>query len=238
MKTLAHLAILIAVMLPATALAQSPPPSAPAAPDAALTARLSAFLTDVLAGHLPATGVSDKMKAAFTPDVIAKVDAELSPLGAFQTLKFVSQDTAQGFKRYHYNAVFAKGEQPLLFVLDDAGNIAGFFSDTPAPTSMTTNAPDPALTARFNAFLTAVLAGHAPATGLSEKMKAAFTPDFIAQVDAGFAPLGTFKTLQFVSQDTVQGYKRYHYNGVFDKGTQPLMFVVDAAGNIAGFFAE
>ncbi len=69
-------------------------------------------------------------------------------------------------------------------------------------------------------------------------MKAGFTPDLISQVNALFAPLGAFKSLQFVSQDSAQGFQRYHYIAVFDKGTRPLLFVLDSSGNIAGFFKD
>lgn len=103
------------------------------------------------------------------------------------------------------------------------------------PAAAQTGAPSSALTARFTAFLSDVLAGHLPATGLSDAMKTGFTPQLISQVDAMFAALGSFQRLQFVRQDAVGAYQRYHYVAVFDKGSQPLMFVLDTNGNIAGF---
>lgn len=130
--------LMIAVILAAFALPQAGNADQPAAaasaapvgpPDAALTARFSAFLSDVLAGRLPPSGVSDRMKAAFTPDMLAEVDTLFAPLGTFQTLQFAREDTVQGFQRYHYIAVFDKGTQALMFVLDSNGNIAGFFKD-------------------------------------------------------------------------------------------------------------
>lgn len=122
--------VLLAVALPVPrCVAADQPAASQTAPDSALTARFAAFLTGVLAGHLPATGVSDKMKAAFTPDLLSQVDTLFAPLGGFKSLQFVSQDSAQGFQRYHYIAVFDRGTQPLLFVLDSSGNIAGFFKD-------------------------------------------------------------------------------------------------------------
>lgn len=113
-----------AALLLATALIGATP-----APDAALTSRFATFLTDVLGGSLPATGVTKEMTAAFTPEIIEQVQSNLSPLGAFKQLQFVREDDVQGYQRYHYNAVFAKGNQPLMFVVDSNGNIAGFFSD-------------------------------------------------------------------------------------------------------------
>ena len=124
--------VLLAVALPAPrCVAADQPAASQTAPDSALTARFAAFLTGVLAGHLPATGVSDQMKAAFTPDLVSQVDTLFASLGTFKSLQFVSQDSAQGFQRYHYIAAFDKGTQPLLFVLDSSGNIAGFFKDQP-----------------------------------------------------------------------------------------------------------
>jgi hypothetical protein len=122
----------------------------------------------------------------------------------------------------------------LLFVV---GLVFPAFSPALADQSATsqTSAPPSALTAQLTAFLTDVLAGRLPATGISDQMKSALTPALIAQIGGAFAPLGKFQKLQFVRQDTVQGYQRYHYVAVFDKGTQGLIFVVDSNGNIAGF---
>jgi len=67
-------------------------------------------------------------------------------------------------------------------------------------------------------------------------MAAAMTPDSISQVAAAFAPLGELRSLTFRGQDTVQGYRRYHYTGAFAGGqTQPMTMVLDANGKIAGF---
>ncbi len=124
-------AAMIALAIPQPAGAQASPAPAPtaSAPDPALTARFAAFLTDMLAGKLPATGLSAKMQGAFTPELISQVDSNLAPLGAFQKLQFVSQDSVQGFQRYHYVGVFANGMQPLMFVLNSSNDIDGFFKD-------------------------------------------------------------------------------------------------------------
>ncbi len=125
------LSLLMGFTLPPSRLVAADQPAAvqSAAPSTALTARFTAFLTDVLAGRLPATGLSDAMKAGFTPQLISQVDGLFTPLGSFHQLQFVRQDTLDGYQRYHYVAVFDKGSQPLLFVLDSSGNIAGFFKD-------------------------------------------------------------------------------------------------------------
>jgi hypothetical protein len=121
--------VVLASLGPARAAADQPATTAPAAPDAALTARFSSFLTDVLAGRAPATGISYPMKAALTPDMLSQIDADMRPLGAFQKLQYVREDTAQGYARYHYIGVFANGTLPLMFITDSNGNIAGFFKD-------------------------------------------------------------------------------------------------------------
>jgi hypothetical protein len=122
------LVIALAALMPGHAAAQ-PAPAPAASPDAALTARFSTFLTDVLAGSLPSTGISDAMKTAFTPSVVSQVQGLFGPLGSFQKLQYVREDAAQGYQRYHYTAVFEKGTAPLIFILDSSGNIAGFFKD-------------------------------------------------------------------------------------------------------------
>ena len=121
----------LALAMPQVAFAQASPSPAPAASasESAMTARFTEFLTDVIAGKLPPTGISEMMKTKFTPDLVAQVDKNLAPLGAFQGIKFVRQDSAQGYQQYHYVATFAKGTLPLLFVVDSDGNIAGFFKD-------------------------------------------------------------------------------------------------------------
>ncbi len=83
-----------------------------------------------------------------------------------------------------------------------------------------------------------MLAGRVPATGLTDAMKSGLTPQMLSQIDSSFAPLGAFQRLQFVRQDTIEGYQRYHYAAIFARGTQPLMFVLDAGGNLAGFFKD
>jgi hypothetical protein len=106
------------------------------------------------------------------------------------------------------------------------------------PTNSTASAPDSALTSRFTAFFKQVLAGHAPGGNISPQMKSGLTPQLISQIDGAFASYGTFRRLDFVHQDSLQGYQRYHYTAVFDKGSQGLMFVVDSNGTIAGFFQD
>jgi Protein of unknown function (DUF3887) len=121
---------LMALGAPCTAIAdQSAPPAPAVTADPALTTRFTTFFSGVLAGSLPASGVTDAMKTAFTPDAMNQLKNQLAPLGAFQKLQFSREDSVQGYTRYHYVAVFDKGTFPVIFVIDSNANIAGFFAD-------------------------------------------------------------------------------------------------------------
>lgn len=111
-------------------------------------------------------------------------------------------------------------------------------ADPPGAAPAAAPTPDNALTARFAAFMTSVIGGQLPATGVTETMKSAFTPSAMSELKTAFAPLGNFQKLEFTREDSVQGYERYHYIAIFDKGTQPVIFVLDSNRNIAGFFAD
>lgn len=108
----------------------------------------------------------------------------------------------------------------------------------PPATAQPAPPPNSALTARFTSFFKNVLAGHTPSSGVTDQVKQGLTPDLLAQIDGTFASLGKFKKLQFVRQDSGQGYQRYHYTAMFDNGTQDVLFVLDSNGLIAGFFKD
>ena len=124
----------------------------------------------------------------------------------------------------------------LLFFVIGAVAASPVFAQQP-PTNA---APPPgnALTARFNSFFTDILAGRAPSTNVSPEVRSGLTPQLVSQIRSSFASLGTFRHLQYVRQDQVQGYRRFHYSAVFDKGNQGVMFVVDANNTIVGFFQD
>jgi hypothetical protein len=204
------------------------------APAGVMTARFTTFLSDILAGRVPSQ-ISPTMKAD-SSTLIAKVQSALKPLGTFKKLEFVSQDTMQGYHQYHYTAVFAKGVQPVMFVTDASGTIAGFFEDQPP--AKAGPPPADALTATFTAFLTDILAGRMPYAKMSEAMRTGMTPSLMSQIRGSLSALGTFERLRFVSHETVQGYQRYHYSASFDQGSEPLLFVTDSTGAIAGFFDD
>lgn len=95
---------------------------------------------------------------------------------------------------------------------------------------------DPAITQRFEAFLEGLLGGKVDPSQLSAAMKQAMTPEAVGQIASTFAPYGAFSHLEFRSRDVVGGYTRYHYDAVFAAKTQPMMFVLDSGGLIAGWF--
>ncbi len=126
-------ALLLALALPAAAIAQADQPTnstaSASAPDSALTSRLTSFFKQVLAGHVPSGNVSSQLKSGLTPQLISQIDGAFVSFGTFRRLDFVRQDSMQGYQRYHYTAVFDKGSQGIMFVLDSNGTIAGFFQD-------------------------------------------------------------------------------------------------------------
>lgn len=75
-----------------------------------------------------------------------------------------------------------------------------------------------------------------PSGNLSPKLKSGLTPQLFAQLRNSVSSYGTFRRLEFVSQDSVQEYQRYRYTAVFDNGSQGFMFVTDSSGDIVGFF--
>ncbi|HEY1867619.1 MAG TPA: hypothetical protein VGG70_04930 [Candidatus Cybelea sp.] len=90
-------------------------------------------------------------------------------------------------------------------------------------------------TAMFTSFITDVLAGRVP-SNISETMRS--QSEGLTQVRDAFAKFGTFKRLQYVREDNLQGYHRYHYSAVFTKSTQHVVFVTDSNGTIVGFFED
>ena len=202
---------------------------------AATTTHFTSFFRSVLAGHTP-SGISSAMRSGFTPSMKKQIDDSFASFGTFRHLQYVSQDSMQGYHRYHYLAVFDKGQPGVVFVTDSSGTIVGFFQDSVAASPGPP--PDPALTNRFNTFLQDILARRVPTTTMIPQLRSSLTPTAISQLAQSFASLGSFKDLTYLSHDTLQGYQRYHYRANFTNGSQPLMFVVDSAGAMAGFFKD
>jgi hypothetical protein len=108
----------------------------------------------------------------------------------------------------------------------------------PPPASMSEPPPDSALGARFNSFFGQVIAGHVPRGNVSPQVQTSLTAQLLARIDSAFAGFGPFRRLQYVSHDNMEGYERYHFLAVFEKGSQGFMFIVDSNGTIAGFFED
>ena len=96
-------------------------------------------------------------------------------------------------------------------------------------------APSGPPTASFTTFITDIIAGRIP-TNISENMNS--QSEGLSRARQAFAQLGTFKRLQFVREDNMQGYRRYHYTAIFQKSSLHLVFVTDEEGTIVGFFPD
>ncbi|HEX3368704.1 MAG TPA: hypothetical protein VHS56_03935 [Candidatus Cybelea sp.] len=90
-------------------------------------------------------------------------------------------------------------------------------------------------TATFTTFITDIIAGRIP-RNISESMNS--QSEGLSRARDAFAQLGTFKRLQYVREDNMQGYRRYHYTAIFQKSSLHVVFVVDSEGTIVGFFPD
>jgi hypothetical protein len=97
-------------------------------------------------------------------------------------------------------------------------------------------APVGGMTPRFTTFLSDVLAGRVPGD-VSETLKSQ-SSTMLTQARSDLGKFGEFRRLQYVRQDSSQGYEQYHYVAVFDKGSQPVVFVTNSSGIIYGFFQD
>jgi hypothetical protein len=168
--------------------------------------------------------------------MLTQVRSDLGKFGEFRRLQYVRQDMSQGYRQYHYVAVFDKGSQPVVFVTNSSGVIYGFFQDQPTPKEA--GPPSSSLTRTFSGFFTDVLAGRVPSASMSATMRSGLTPSMMSRIRGSFASLGAFVGLRFVKHDTTQGYQGYHYSAVFQNGSQPIVFVTDSSGTIVGFFQD
>jgi hypothetical protein len=205
-----------------------------AAPGGVMTAHFTTFLADVLAGRVPAD-ISETLKSQ-SSTMLTQVRTDLGKFGEFRRLQYVRQDTSQGYRQYHYVAVFDKGSQPVVFVTNSSGVIYGFFQDQPTPKEA--GPPSGSLTQTFSGFFTDVLAGRVPSASMSATMRSGLTPSMMSRIRGSFTSLGAFVGLRFVKHDTTQGYQGYHYSAVFQNGSQPIVFVTDSSGTIVGFFQD
>jgi hypothetical protein len=125
--------VALSAAAPVCAQPAPPAPESAPAPDSALTGRFTSFFTTVLAGHVPGSGISAEMRQGFTQQLLGQIDAAFAGFGKFRQLQFEHADTMQQYQRYHYLAVFEKGSQGVMFVVDSNNTIVGFFEDQAAP---------------------------------------------------------------------------------------------------------
>jgi hypothetical protein len=121
-------------VLGAGSLATALPASAQSAPSSSTTTAFATFLTDVLAGHTP-PHISSTLQQQ-SSQLISGVKQTLGTLGTFHRLEYVREESMQGYRRYHYRAVFEKGTRGLAWITDSNGTVVGFMEDptsTPAP---------------------------------------------------------------------------------------------------------
>ena len=138
-KRLGSLVIALAALVaPIAVHAQSPassaavPSSSPSAaptPELALVQQFEAFFNDVLAGQTPTQNLTSQMRSAMTPAALAPVKEYYASLGTLTQMQYLSTDQAGGFTRYHFLATFSNGSQKVMFVLDQDGEITGFFDE-------------------------------------------------------------------------------------------------------------
>jgi hypothetical protein len=107
----------------------SPSPSPAPTPGLALVQQLEAFFNDVLVGQTPTQNLTSQMRSAMTPAALAPVKEYYASLGTLTQMQYLSTDQAGGFTRYHFLATFSNGSQKVMFVLDQGGEITGFFDE-------------------------------------------------------------------------------------------------------------
>jgi hypothetical protein len=93
--------------------------------DPKLTARFYAFLQGLIAGKVDERQLTDAMRNALSPAVIANTAQFYSRNGTLLKLQFVSGDQQGPYHRYQYLAVFGGAKKPILFVLDGEAKLAG-----------------------------------------------------------------------------------------------------------------
>jgi hypothetical protein len=101
-----------------------------------------------------------------------------------------------------------------------------------APASAQT-APSSATTERLTTFLTDVLAGHTP-PHISSTLQQQ-SSQLISGVKDTLGTLGTFHRMEYLRQESMQGYHRYHYRAYFEKGARGVAFITDSNGTVVGF---
>ena len=97
---------------------------------------------------------------------------------------------------------------------------------------------DPALTARFRTFFSALQNGRVDRATVTAAMNAQLTAEALGDVASKLAPLGTLQKLIFRSKVEQGSGTVYHYTGVFSAQTSPMTFSLDKSDKIAGAFLQ
>jgi CubicO group peptidase (beta-lactamase class C family) len=97
---------------------------------------------------------------------------------------------------------------------------------------------DPAATARFAAFFSALQQGHVDRSTVTDEMNAQLTAERLPDLAQQLAPLGTLQKLIFRNKVDQGAGIVFHYTGVFSEQTTPMTFSVDKNGKIAGVFLQ
>jgi CubicO group peptidase (beta-lactamase class C family) len=97
---------------------------------------------------------------------------------------------------------------------------------------------DPAITARFFAFFSALQKGRVDRAGVTDEMNAQLTAERLPDLAQQLAPLGTLQNLIFHSKVDQGPGIVFHYTGVFSEQTTPMTFSLDRSDKIAGVFLQ
>lgn len=90
--------------------------------DAAVTGRLKAFFTDLVAGKVDRTQLTDAMSKRLTPQRVSGFPAALTPMGALTGFVYRGKSLAGSTTEYDYEAIFANGTLKASFAIDNATN--------------------------------------------------------------------------------------------------------------------
>jgi hypothetical protein len=97
---------------------------------------------------------------------------------------------------------------------------------------------DPAVTARFATFFSALQQGRVDRATVTDEMNAQLTAERLPDLAQQLAPLGTLQKLIFRTKVDQGPGIVYRYTGVFSEQTTPMTFSVDKNGKIAGVFLQ
>ncbi len=95
-------------------------------PDPALTARLSRFAAELIAGRLDTSAIAPDLARTLGPGTVAGFPAQFAPFGSFEHLSYVSKAYDGKAKVYTYVATFAAKTLTVVARIDGTGRITQF----------------------------------------------------------------------------------------------------------------